>query len=428
MIHNFYPIQNEIERIQKENNELLLHIKEMETVFQKQKKEIENIKNKNIYQKEIKSHINDVNNLTSLKYEYCNKLNHNIKCIEKAQNEVKLLEEILSKINNDNSILTNKEKSNIKFINNWLNILKQDLQGTIDEINQRIEQNQTQIVNLAEQKLKQQKSQQSIISNKSNINNIFDVRNSIDSNNIIRNKSNLNSFIKNSKFYIKPAVSLRKNINSVVNVLQTKNNNQNEQFLGTNSELVNTKNYYSEINKRVESNLLNLNRVFKKKVHHLSICVNSNETRLNSLVKDNVGLRNEINSLDKIYKLTKERNDLNKKLKTTFENKVKQEKRNMNSENINFINKMEQSINQNDLLNKGNHFEIEEQIIKPRNINNNINKVSINIQKPFVLYRNSNLYGNNYYTPKNIQIRTKKLNEIKEKYLGNQQYNLDSSI
>ena len=100
----------------------------------------------------------------------------------------------------------------------------------------------------------------------------------------------------------------------------------------------------------------------------------------------------------------------------------------MNSENINFINKMEQSINQNDLLNKGNHFEIEEQIIKPRNINNNINKVSINIQKPFVLYRNSNLYGNNYYTPKNIQIRTKKLNEIKEKYLGNQQYNLDSSI
>jgi predicted RNase H-like nuclease (RuvC/YqgF family) len=66
MIHNFYPIQSEIERIQNENNELLFHIKEMERVFQKQKKEIENIKNKNIYQKEIKSHINDVNNLTSL--------------------------------------------------------------------------------------------------------------------------------------------------------------------------------------------------------------------------------------------------------------------------------------------------------------------------------------------------------------------------
>ena len=63
MIHNFFTIQNEIERIQKENNELLIHIKETERMFQKQKKEIENIKNKNKYQKDIKGYINDANNL-----------------------------------------------------------------------------------------------------------------------------------------------------------------------------------------------------------------------------------------------------------------------------------------------------------------------------------------------------------------------------
>ena len=96
--------------------------------------------------------------------------------------------------------------------------------------------------------------------------------------------------------------------------------------------------------------------------------------------------------------------------------------------NIALINKIERSMNKNDLLNVINHSEIEKQVVKQRNISNTINQLSINKQKPLVLYHHLNLLDNNYYTPENIQIRTEKLNKIKKKYLGDQSDCLDSSI
>ena len=54
VLHNIHPIQNELELIQNENKQLLYQINEVKLRYNKQNKEVENIKLKLTYSKELK--------------------------------------------------------------------------------------------------------------------------------------------------------------------------------------------------------------------------------------------------------------------------------------------------------------------------------------------------------------------------------------
>ena len=62
-----YPMQIELEKLQKENKELLLQVQNIKQKNNKQTKEIENINNKQKYTKEINGYINEVSSLSKFK-------------------------------------------------------------------------------------------------------------------------------------------------------------------------------------------------------------------------------------------------------------------------------------------------------------------------------------------------------------------------
>ena len=173
------------------------------------------------------------------------------------------------------------------------------------------------------------------------------------------------------------------------------------------NELLNKKEYYSEVNNKIENHLANVNKTFKKKVNDLSICVSSNIEKLSFAINDNYNLKNEVHNLNKIYELTKEKNKLNKKLNNATQSKIKQLQKTSSPSKFSTIN-IEQNILEHNKINSSNNNDINQQY-NTLNIND-----SVFIKNPN-MYSNNN---NNFSPVMDETSRKSKLNEIKSRYLG----------
>ena len=424
-----YPMQIELEKLQKENKELLLQIQNIKQKNNKQTKEIENIHNNQKYTKKINRYINEVSSLSKFKYEYYQKLKQNKNSIENEKKELKVAENMLDKIKNEK--LINKQTLE------WMNILKQDLQGTVDEIIQRIEQGKTQIFTLNENKPKYQSKKQNNLSIP-NVNN--KMTNHIPINNsalnpkipfipkLKRNKSNFNFYIKNDNSSNKQAIALRRSGSTILNPIHSKNNFNISAYASKYSndnfkELLNKKGYYSEMNSRLELSLLNLSKNYNRKVNDLSICINKNEEKLNTLIQHNDILKNEVENLNQIYTLTKEKTKLTNELQPTIETKTPYSNNININTNLSVINNIEQSASRNDLLKELNNFKSEEEKTKSRNVNNVNNIIQQTNPK-----QSDILFTNTKNQKDLLEIRRQKLNEIKNRYLFTPIESSDSTI
>ena len=408
-------------RILKENN--ILNIKK-----------IENLKNKKKYSEKIKSFTEEIKSLESKKLDYYTKLNSNKRSLENILKE----KEILYKLYNSN---INKELDEgiLSKINYWLNIIKSDLEGTEEEIIQRIESDNSRIINeidknliknnnkntlyIPNEKINLERAKSSNPNNKNKINNFY--QGIFTKYSLLQQKSNYKS---------QPRYMLNKN-NKENDIVNNKIEDLNVDYELTSNddynELLNKKKEYVEMINRLEKTMKEVNKISNIKTENIFYSVNDNSKKLNNLKQQNQLIQNEINNLEKVYQLTFEQFEINKELKTKEiynENDKKNnenEKEKENNENKNSKSKENDNENQNiDLENLNNDINEQNKInINQKNNeskkeisdedNNNIKNDTIEIYK-FEKIKEEDIPS--IKKKKNLN-REKRLEEIKLKYL-----------
>ena len=391
-------------RILKENN--ILNIKK-----------IENLKNKKKYSEKIKSFTEEIKSLESKKLDYYTKLNSNQRSLENILKE----KEILYKLYNSN---INKELDEgiLSKINYWLNIIKSDLEGTEEEIIQRIESDNSRIINeidknliknnnkntlyIPNEKINLERAKSSNPNNKNKINNLY--QGIFTKYSLLQQKSNYKS---------QPRYMLNKN-NKENDIVNNKIEDLNVDYELTSNddynELLNKKKEYVEMINRLEKTMKEVNKISNIKTENIFYSVNDNSKKLNNLKQQNQLIQNEINNLEKVYQLTFEQFEINKELKTKEiynENDKKNnenEKEKENNENKNSKSKENDNENQNiDLENLNNDINEQNKI--------NINQKNNESKKEISDEDNNNIKNDTIEIPKFEKIKEEDIPSIKKK-------------
>ena len=391
-------------RILKENN--ILNIKK-----------IENLKNKKKYSEKIKSFTEEIKSLESKKLDYYTKLNSNKRSLENILKE----KEILYKLYNSN---INKELDEgiLSKINYWLNIIKSDLEGTEEEIIQRIESDNSRIINeidknliknnnkntlyIPNEKINLERAKSSNPNNKNKINNFY--QGIFTKYSLLQQKSNYKS---------QPRYMLNKN-NKENDIVNNKIEDLNVDYELTSNddynELLNKKKEYVEMINRLEKTMKEVNKITNIKTENIFYSVNDNSKKLNNLKQQNQLIQNEINNLEKVYQLTFEQFEINKELKTKEiynENDKKNnenEKEKENNENKNSKSKENDNENQNiDLENLNNDINEQNKI--------NINQKNNESKKEISDEDNNNIKNDTIEIPKFEKIKEEDIPSIKKK-------------
>ena len=213
----------------------------------------------------------------------------------------------------------------------------------------------------------------------------------------------MNIFLKNQPNLLKHNINLKRSGSSLYTMKNINNNvkvNQNlikKNVLNESSqdlyELLQKKKYYDDVIDRTEKQKLELSKNYEKKIKNLSLSIDANNQRLNSIIQHNDLLKNEISGLEKILQLTKEKIKLQREVKET---KIR-------SQNIS-INHYDESVTRNDLINELNSFKSEEEKIKHKVETEVKNSIEDNMKSEI----------NDSGSPKE---RNTKLKEIRSKYL-----------
>ena len=401
-------------RILKENN--ILNIKK-----------IENLKNKKKYSEKIKSFTEEIKSLESKKLDYYTKLNSNKRSLENILKE----KEILYKLYNTN---INKELDEgiLSKINYWLNIIKSDLEGTEEEIIQRIESDNSRIINeidknliknnnkntlyIPNEKINLERAKSSNPNNKNKINNFY--QGIFTKYSLLQQKSNYKS---------QPRYMLNKN-NKENDIVNNKIEDLNVDYELTSNddynELLNKKKEYVEMINRLEKTMKEVNKITNIKTENIFYSVNDNSKKLNNLKQQNQLIQNEINNLEKVYQLTFEQFEINKELKTKEiynENDKKNnenEKEKENNENKNSKSKENDNENQNiDLENLNNDINEQNKI--------NINQKNNESKKEISDEDNNNIKNDTIEIPKFEKIKEEDIPSIKKKKNLNREKRLE---
>ena len=401
-------------RILKENN--ILNIKK-----------IENLKNKKKYSEKIKSFTEEIKSLESKKLDYYTKLNSNKRSLENILKE----KEILYKLYNSN---INKELDEgiLSKINYWLNIIKSDLEGTEEEIIQRIESDNSRIINeidknliknnnkntlyIPNEKINLERAKSSNPNNKNKINNFY--QGIFTKYSLLQQKSNYKS---------QPRYMLNKN-NKENDIVNNKIEDLNVDYELTSNddynELLNKKKEYVEMINRLEKTMKEVNKITNIKTENIFYSVNDNSKKLNNLKQQNQLIQNEINNLEKVYQLTFEQFEINKELKTKEiynENDKKNnenEKKKENNENKNSKSKENDNENQNiDLENLNNDINEQNKI--------NINQKNNESKKEISDEDNNNIKNDTIEIPKFEKIKEEDIPSIKKKKNLNREKRLE---
>ena len=321
--------EEQIDQIKKNNININFKIKELKN------KSVINSKELNIYAKnkkyplKIKGYTDDVKSFANIKHDYYNKLNMNKRSLDNLIKE----KEILERLYNAN-IKSDTNENFVSKLNFWFDLIKNDLNGTREEIMERIDKNESKLVkeidkrNLQRSKTnknslylplinensnraqssnpKQYKTKSITLSNsKKQYQGIFNKYSSL--------KDNKNT---NSKYV---SVSLRKSLNSKeelkVDLLDEISNDYDTTTEDDYRDLLGRKEQFIETNSRLENNIKEIQRTSLRKLKNISRSIDDNARRLNSLQQTNELLTSEIINLEKVLELTIQHNEINNEIK-----------------------------------------------------------------------------------------------------------------
>jgi hypothetical protein len=356
--------------LQNENKNLELEIRKYKDDEISKQKELEIIYEDKIYPAKIKMKADENQNLINQKHEYYNKINMSLNSIKNLIKEVEHLEKIYSEIKDKEN---DSEKIENKMIY-WIEIIKNDLNGTEKEIISKVFKGQSKFLHTVDKKLNDEKelsykmrSSSPNIKERRNINlSLKKIRNlnNIDIEETENNKFSGKKIInkgKNSRLIYSQNTEKTKNIiipkgvfgkfsflkqkpnTSESKISKTdKNINNIEEKLSEEKvddiiqkdyndttdadyrQLLDKKTQYLETNSRLEENIKKIQRTINKKYDSINQIVQENSSRLELLKSRNELLQKEINNLKSVYQLTLEQEKIKYELKRQ-ENEIKKD-------------------------------------------------------------------------------------------------------
>ena len=187
-------IEIKINNLKKKNSSIKKEINDIRIDKLKHKKEYDIYLDNKKFWRKIKIKTEEMNNFSGQKQGYFNKLNLSMKSLDNVIFEIKRLEDNYNSLTNSGEI----EESLLKKINYWMNILKKDLTGEKEEILSRIENDQSIFLkkmtnnknDLLAEKCNTNPANINLTSNDENIINNIDTENA--------NMNNNNSLINNN--------------------------------------------------------------------------------------------------------------------------------------------------------------------------------------------------------------------------------------
>ena len=324
--------EEQIDQIKKENLDIICKIKELKNKSIINSKELNICATNKKFPLKIKGYTDDVKSFANIKHDYYNKLNMNKRSLDNLIKE----KEILERLYNAN-IKSYTNENFVSKLNFWLELIKNDLNGTREEIMERIEKNESKLVkeidkrNLQRSKTNKNSLYLPIINESSSSN-----RAQSSSPNKFKNKSiitlsnskkqyqgifNKYSFLKddkntNSKYL---QASVRKSLNSKeelkVDLLDEISNDYDTTTEDDYRDLLGRKEQFIETNSRLENNIKEIQKTSLRKLKNISRSIDDNARRLNNLKQTNELLTSEIINLEKVLELTIQHNEINDEIK-----------------------------------------------------------------------------------------------------------------
>ena len=135
-------IDNKIDNLKKKNKILKKEINEIKNKNVIQDKELEIIADNKKYPLKIKIKTEEMNNYSSQKHDYFEKLSMTMKSLDNVIKEIKRFDEMYN-----SSIKEDTDENLVKKINFWMNLIKSDLSGEKNEIVSRVEAGKSQFLN-----------------------------------------------------------------------------------------------------------------------------------------------------------------------------------------------------------------------------------------------------------------------------------------
>ena len=441
----------EIDSLKKDNNDINSKIKMLKNNNLENAKKIEELKDNKKFNSKIKTYSEEIKTLGNKKHEYYIKISTNKRSLDNILKE----KNILLKLYNTN-INEDSDEIIVSKINFWLDLIKSDLNGSYDEIIEKIETDNSKLIKEIEKRNLKNNSKSPLYLPPLN-NNYERTRSSSPKDNNFNRYKNINNLNNINKNNISQAITNQyKGIFSKYSILKDKTNNVNitkymqnhnednkvsdidNDYECTNNndyrELVNKKNEYVTTINRLEETIKEVQKTLSRKNKNISNTINDNFKKLNLLQQQNLLIKNEIENLEKVLFLTQEEMKIKKEIKIN-ESKINNNNKsiqnvdpsvtannilkdlNIINENINEdINEDDEEeerkksiyqMNSNDLKDSKNDFTLEyNESNKKINFPNDISKVEKIDEEDIPLYKNN----------KNLT-KEERLKEIKDKYL-----------
>ena len=178
--------ETQINNLKNENKKLQLDIRKYKDDSVTNKIEVKKITDNIVYPNKIKEKSDEIRNLTNSKLEYYNKIKMSIKSLDNVITEISHLEDIAKKKEEKDENLNNK----IKY---WVDLIRSDLNGTQDEIVERIEKDNSNFIkeiNKTEEKNNINRLQSPTI--RANKDSNYNIRKSSDLNLLYKKNNNIN--------------------------------------------------------------------------------------------------------------------------------------------------------------------------------------------------------------------------------------------
>ena len=431
--------EEQIDLIKKENLEMNIKIKELKDKNVVSTKELNVCANNKKFPLKIKGYTDDVKSLASKKHDYYTKLNMNKRSLDNLIKEKGILEKLY-----DINLKNCKNENFISRINFWFNLIKNDLNGSLEEIMERIETNNSKFI--------EEIDRRNLLKTKNNKNPLYlplineginrarssspkkksETLNKYDNNNKKQYQGIFNkySILKENnldKNYMKK--SLRKN-NSITIKEENKIDLEimNDYFSTTDDEyrdLLGRKDQFIETNSRLENNIKEVQKTSLKKLKNISRSISDNAIRLNSLKQQNELLNSEIINLEKVLELTIQQNEIKNEIKRNESKFIKLNQRPINDITVsdtNILKELKDDDNKKKSMyfNNTNFNNIEEEKLHKNDfslfhVESNKNIKFGDVSKIAKIDDDTSIIKDNSNVKLNVS-REKKIQEIKNKY------------
>ena len=346
-------IEIQIQEIKQNNVLLTRQIREMKARSVIKAKELEICTANKKYPQQLKACTQEMKSLRSKKHDCHEKLTRNMKSLDNTLKELEVLQKMY-----DADIDEQCDQTIVNKINEWMDIITNELKGSKEEILNRVMENKSEFLNIINtdinKKLVQQKNERKqemmlpAIKGKS--------LSPLSSQKATRNYNSMSvNIVKNNNKKVYQGVFSKFNYLQRLNakptsskspryivVSKTSGNEETKITNNTNDEdillidynnaseedykiLLNKKEQYVKMNERIEKSMKDYEKQTKRKLLDVENTVVDNQIKLDQLNEANETMKTEIENLEKIYKLTNEQIKLQKQVKHK-ENQIAQSK------------------------------------------------------------------------------------------------------